>query len=45
MLRQAMKALPGGIEALESAGIAGDRRAETLSIAEFVAIARAVEAG
>ncbi len=45
MLRQAMKALPGGIEALAAADIAGDRRAETLTIAEFIAIARAVEAG
>ncbi len=45
MLRQAMKALPGGIEALAAADIASDRRAETLTIAEFIAIARAVEAG
>ena len=44
MLRQAMKAMPGGLEALEAAGIRSDRRAETLTVAEFVAIARAIEA-
>ncbi len=45
MLRQAMKALPGGLDALAEAGIASDRRAETLTIAEFIAIAQAIEAG
>lgn len=44
MLRQSMKALPGGLEALAAAGISSDRRAETLAIAEFVAIAQAIEA-
>jgi 16S rRNA (adenine1518-N6/adenine1519-N6)-dimethyltransferase len=41
MLRQALKAMPAGLEALAAAGIAPERRAETLSIAEFVALARA----
>lgn len=41
MLRQSMKSLPRGLDALEAAGIASDRRPETLSVAEFVALARA----
>jgi len=41
MLRAGLRALPGGVDALETAGIAGERRAETLEIAEFVALARA----
>ena len=45
MLRAALRALPGGVEALDRAGIAGDRRAETLAIAEFVALARAFAEG
>lgn len=44
MLRQALKTLPGGLEALTAAGIASDRRAETLTITEFVAVARAIDA-
>ena len=40
MLRQSLKALPGALVALEEAGIDPTRRAETLSIAEFVEIAR-----
>lgn len=44
MLRQSLKSLPGAIEAMAVAGIAPDRRAETLSVAEFVAIGRAIEA-
>jgi 16S rRNA (adenine1518-N6/adenine1519-N6)-dimethyltransferase len=40
MLRQSLKGLPGAIEALETLGIDAQRRAETLSVAEFVAIAR-----
>jgi len=42
MLRQSLKGLPGGIEALGAVGIDGERRAETLEIAEFVALARAL---
>jgi 16S rRNA (adenine1518-N6/adenine1519-N6)-dimethyltransferase len=43
MLRQSLKGLPGALEALARLGIASERRAETLSIEEFVAIARAME--
>lgn len=41
MLRQSLKALPHALEALEATGIASDRRPETLSVEEFVALARA----
>lgn len=41
MLRASLKSLPGAIEALAACGIDGERRAETLSVAEFVAIAAA----
>jgi len=44
MLRQSLKGLPGALAALEAAGIAADRRAETLSVAEFVTVGRALEA-
>jgi len=40
MLRQSLKGLPGALEALEAAGIDSQRRAETLSVAEFVDVAR-----
>ena len=39
MLRQSLKPLPGAIAALEEHGIDPQRRAETLSVDEFVAIA------
>lgn len=42
MLRQAMKAMAGGVEALEAAGIDPMRRAETLSVEEFIALSMAV---
>jgi 16S rRNA (adenine1518-N6/adenine1519-N6)-dimethyltransferase len=42
MLRAALKGLPGGVAALDIAGIDSARRAETLTIAEFGAIARAL---
>ncbi len=41
MLRQSLRSLPHALEALESTGIASDRRPETLSVAEFVALGRA----
>lgn len=41
MLRQSLKPLPHALEALEATGIASDRRPETLSVEEFVAVARA----
>ncbi len=40
MLRQSLKGVPGALEALESAGIAADRRPETIAIAEWCALAR-----
>jgi 16S rRNA (adenine1518-N6/adenine1519-N6)-dimethyltransferase len=43
MLRQSLKGLVGGLEALASVGIDPQRRAETLSVEEFVAITRAME--
>ena len=45
MLRQSLKALPGAVEALETLTIDPSRRAETLSVAEFVAIARELTRG
>ena len=40
MLRQSLKGLPGALAALEALGIDPQRRAETLSVAEFVSVAR-----
>ena len=40
MLRASLRGLPGGVEALSTCGIDPARRAETLSVAEFVALAR-----
>jgi 16S rRNA (adenine1518-N6/adenine1519-N6)-dimethyltransferase len=40
MLRQSLKGLPGALAALETLGIDPQRRAETLRVEEFVAIAR-----
>lgn len=40
MLRQSLKSLPGGLDALADAGIDGARRPETVSVEEFVALAR-----
>ncbi|MCP9222686.1 16S rRNA (adenine(1518)-N(6)/adenine(1519)-N(6))-dimethyltransferase RsmA [Erythrobacter sp. LQ02-29] len=40
MLRQSLKGVPGAVAALESLGIEPTRRAETLSVADFVALAR-----
>ena len=44
MLRQSLKGLPGAIEVLEALGIEPTRRAETLSVDDFVAIAREISA-
>ena len=44
MLRQSLKGLPGALDALAALGIAAERRAETLSVAEFVAVARRLTA-
>ena len=43
MLRRSLASLPGALEALERLGIDSERRAETLRIDEFVAIAREIE--
>ncbi|MFD1787181.1 16S rRNA (adenine(1518)-N(6)/adenine(1519)-N(6))-dimethyltransferase RsmA [Sphingomonas floccifaciens] len=40
MLRQSLKSVPGALEALEQVGIDSARRAETVSVAEFVSVAR-----
>ena len=40
MLRSSVKTVPGAIEALESLGISAERRAETISVDEFVKLAR-----
>jgi 16S rRNA (adenine1518-N6/adenine1519-N6)-dimethyltransferase len=43
MLRQSLKGLAGALDALAAAGIAPERRAETLSVDEFVAVARLMD--
>ncbi|WCP14328.1 Ribosomal RNA small subunit methyltransferase A [Sphingobium sp. AntQ-1] len=40
MMRQSLKGLPGALDALDNLGIDPQRRAETVSVEEFVAIAR-----
>ena len=40
MLRQSLKGLPRALESLDALGIESTRRAETLSVAEFVDLAR-----
>lgn len=40
MLRQSLKGLPGALPALDQAGIDPTRRAETVTVAEFVTLAR-----
>ncbi|MBA3666118.1 MAG: 16S rRNA (adenine(1518)-N(6)/adenine(1519)-N(6))-dimethyltransferase RsmA [Sphingomonas sp.] len=42
MLRSSLKAMPGALEELEPLGIDPERRAETLSIDDYVALARAL---
>ena len=42
MLRQSLKGVPGALDALRSAGIAEDRRPETVDIDEWCAVARAL---
>lgn len=44
MLRQSLKGVEGALDALETLGIDSQRRAETLSVTEFVDIARAIRA-
>jgi 16S rRNA (adenine1518-N6/adenine1519-N6)-dimethyltransferase len=45
MLRSSLKAMPGALDALERLGIDSERRAETLSVGEFVAVARELGLG
>ena len=40
MLRQSLKALPGALAALDAVGLDPARRAETLGVPDYVAIAR-----
>jgi 16S rRNA (adenine1518-N6/adenine1519-N6)-dimethyltransferase len=40
MLRQSLKSVPGALQALETLGIDAQRRAETLTIAEYISLAR-----
>lgn len=42
MLRQSLKSLAGGLDALDASGIDSSRRPETVSIAEFIEIARSL---
>ena len=42
MLRSTLKAVPGALDALHALGIDEQRRAETISVEEFVALARAL---
>ena len=42
MLRSSLKSVPGALEALRQLGIDSERRAETVSVEEFVALARAL---
>jgi 16S rRNA (adenine1518-N6/adenine1519-N6)-dimethyltransferase len=42
MLRRSLASMPGAVETLEQLGIDPERRAETLSISEFVELARAL---
>ena len=45
MLRSSLRGLPGGLEALAEVGIDGGRRAETLSVEEFVVVAQVMRSG
>ena len=42
MLRSSLKAIPGALDTLQTLGIESERRAETVSVEEFVALARAL---
>lgn len=45
MLRQSLKGVPGALASLDELGIDTQRRAETLDVAEFVALARSLSGG
>jgi 16S rRNA (adenine1518-N6/adenine1519-N6)-dimethyltransferase len=40
MLRQSLKGVPGALDALAGLGVDSTRRAETLSVAEWIGLAR-----
>ena len=42
MLRSSLKQVPGALEAAEALGINSERRAETLTVDEWVKLARAL---
>ncbi|MCB2085859.1 MAG: 16S rRNA (adenine(1518)-N(6)/adenine(1519)-N(6))-dimethyltransferase RsmA [Sphingomonadaceae bacterium] len=42
MLRQSLKGVPGAVDMLEALGIDPQRRAETVTVAEFIELARAL---
>jgi 16S rRNA (adenine1518-N6/adenine1519-N6)-dimethyltransferase len=42
MLRSTLKSVPSALEALSALNIAPERRAETLSVDDYVALARAL---
>lgn len=44
MLRQSLRGVTGALDALEAEGIDATRRAETVSVAEFVRLARRLDA-
>lgn len=44
MLRQSLKPIHGALEALRELGIDSERRAETLSVADFICLARSLDA-
>lgn len=44
MLRQSLKGVAGGAEAMEMVGIDPTRRAETLTVEDFIKLARAIDA-
>ncbi len=43
MLRRSLQSLPGALDALQALGIDPERRAETVSVEEFVALARTLD--
>ena len=45
MLRQSLKGVPGALDAVAALGIDPARRAETVSVPEWIALARAIRAG
>jgi len=45
MMRSSLRDFPGALEALEKLGIESSRRAETVSVPEWIAVARELSAG